>query len=70
MTATFIRQLDLSSHHDKLKDCVLTPLELLEQWDAYAIHATYYAVKHVNVALQRCLGLPPFNIDISNWYSC
>jgi len=55
----------------KLKDCVLTPLELLEQWDAYAIHATYYAVKHVNAALQRCLGLPPFNIDINNWYdSC
>jgi hypothetical protein len=23
----------------KLRDCVLTPMELLEQWDAYTIHS-------------------------------
>ena len=55
----------------KLKDCVLTPMELLEHWDAYTIHATYYSVKHVNAALQRCLGLHPFRIDVNGWYeSC
>lgn len=26
----------------RLKDCVLTPLELLERWDAYTIHSAYY----------------------------
>mgnify|MGYP002784568135 CR=1 FL=1 len=26
----------------RLKDCVLTPLELLERWDAYTIHSSYY----------------------------
>jgi DNA polymerase zeta len=29
----------------RLKDCVLTPLELLERWDAYTIHSTYYITK-------------------------
>jgi DNA polymerase zeta len=29
----------------RLKDCVLTPLELLERWDAYAIHSAYYIQK-------------------------
>ena len=52
----------------KLRDCVLTPTECLEQWDAYTIHAAYYIKKHVNAALQRCLGLPPFNVDINAWY--
>jgi DNA polymerase zeta len=55
----------------KLRDCVLTPMELLEQWDAYTIHSAYYIVKHVNAALQRCFGLAPHKIDISTWYeSC
>lgn len=52
----------------RLRDCVLTPMELLEQWDAYTIHSLYYAVKHVNAALQRCFGLHPFRIDINSWY--
>lgn len=26
----------------RLKDCVLTPTELLERWDAYTIHTAYY----------------------------
>jgi DNA polymerase zeta len=29
----------------RLKDCVLTPLELLERWDAYAVHSAYYIEK-------------------------
>ena len=29
----------------RLKDCVLTPLELLERWDAYTIHSAYYITK-------------------------
>ena len=52
----------------RLKDCVLTPMELLEQWDAYTIHAGYYITKHVNAALQRCLSLPPHRIDVNKWY--
>lgn len=55
----------------RLRDCVLTPTELLEQWDAYTIHFEYYITKHVNAALQRCLGLPPYKIDVTTWYwSC
>jgi DNA polymerase zeta len=55
----------------RLRDCVLTPMELLEQWDAYTIHSAYYITKHVNAALQRCLGLAPYNVDVSSWYeSC
>lgn len=53
----------------KLKDGVLTPLELLEQWDAYSINTEYYTVRHVNAALQRCFGLPPFKINIQAWYN-
>lgn len=34
----------------RLKDCVLTPLELLERWDAYTIHSSYY-IKRVRVCL-------------------
>ena len=52
----------------RLRDCVLTPMELLEQWDAYTIHSRYYITKHVNAALQRCLGLPPHNVDVNAWY--
>jgi len=52
----------------RLKDCVLTPLELLERWDAYTIHSSYYIAKHVNASLQRCLGLHPHNVDVSAWY--
>mmetsp|Transcript_2917 Transcript_2917/g.4108 ORF Transcript_2917/g.4108 Transcript_2917/m.4108 type:complete len:339 (+) Transcript_2917:31-1047(+) len=52
----------------KLRDCVLTPMELLEQWDSFTLHATYYATNHVNAALQRCLGLPPLNINVTSWY--
>jgi hypothetical protein len=55
----------------RLRENVLTPLELLEQWDSYRIHCAYYTTKHVNAALQRCFGLAPFNINISAWYeSC
>lgn len=55
----------------RLRDCVLTPMELLEQWDAYTIHSTYYIAKHVNAALQRCLGLEPYGIDVNSWFeSC
>ncbi len=52
----------------KLRDCVLTPNELMAQWDAYTIHATYYATKHVNAALQRCFGLAPWKVNIQHWY--
>ena len=55
----------------RLRDCVLTPMELLEQWDAYTIHAGYYITKHLNAALQRCLSLAPHHIDVLSWYdSC
>jgi len=55
----------------KLKDGVYTPWELLEQWDSFSVNTEYYTVRHVNAALQRCFGLPPFNINIHAWYdSC
>lgn len=53
----------------KLKDCVLTPMELLEQWDSYTINSAYYITKHVNAALQRCLGLNPYHVNVEAWYS-
>lgn len=53
----------------RLRDCVLTPMELLEQWDAYSIHTSYYIEKHVNAALQRCFGLAPHRISIEAWYA-
>lgn len=52
----------------KLRDCVLTPDELLAQWDAYTVHSLYYATKHLNAALNRCFSLAPFHIDINAWY--
>ena len=52
----------------RLKDCVLTPTELLQRWDAYTIHSAYYIEKHVNAALNRCLNLPPYGIDVNTWY--
>jgi DNA polymerase zeta len=52
----------------RLRENVLTPLELLEQWDSYRIHCAYYTTKHVNAALQRCFGLSPFKINIAAWY--
>lgn len=52
----------------KLRDCVLTPMELLEQWDSYTIHSSYYITKHVNAALQRCLGLAPYDINVASWF--
>lgn len=52
----------------KLRDCVLTPDELLAQWDAYTVHSQYYATKHLNAALNRCFSLDPFKIDINVWY--
>jgi len=52
----------------RLRDCVLSPTELLEQWDAYSIHSVYYITKHVNAALQRCLGLAPYKVDVNSWY--
>ena len=55
----------------RLRDLVLTPIESLEQWDSYTLHAAYYTTKHVNAALQRCLGLSPYHVDIHSWYeSC
>lgn len=55
--------------HFRLRDCVVTPMELLEQWDSYTLHSTYYITKHVNASLQRCLGLSPYYIDVHSWYS-
>jgi DNA polymerase zeta len=52
----------------RLKDCVLSPLELLERWDAYKIHSGYYIERHVNAALQRCLGLSPHFISVAEWF--
>eukprot|EP00804_Cyclotella_cryptica_P015105 CCRYP_000678-RA/>CCRYP_000678-RA protein AED:0.04 eAED:0.04 QI:194/1/1/1/0.90/0.83/12/2203/2174 len=52
----------------KLRDCVLTPLELLEQWDSFTIHSAYYVTKHVNASLQRCFGLAPFNMNVHSLY--
>ena len=49
----------------RLKDCVLTPMELLERWDSYTIHTAYYITRHVNAALQRCLGLSPHFLDVN-----
>ena len=53
----------------RLRDCVLTPLELLAQWDSYTLFSTYYIEKHVNASLQRCFGLAPHFIDIKTWYA-
>jgi DNA polymerase zeta len=52
----------------KLRDCVLSPVELLEQWDAYRINVGYYIVKQLNAAVQRCLGLPPYQADVHSWF--
>jgi len=52
----------------KLRDCVLTPNELLAQWDAYMVHSQYYTTKHVNAALNRCFSLSPFRVNINTWY--
>jgi len=52
----------------KLRDCVLTRMELLEHWDCYTIHLAYYARKNVNAALQRCLGLSPYRVNVQAWY--
>jgi DNA polymerase zeta len=35
----------------RLKDCVLTPMEVLERWDAYTIHSAYY-IQKVSLALE------------------
>jgi DNA polymerase zeta len=51
-----------------LKDNVLTPIELLEQWDTYTIHTTYYVTRHLNAALQRCLSLDPYQMDVHAWF--
>lgn len=44
-------------------------MELLELWDAYKIHSAYYLERHVNAALQRCLGLPPYNVKVADWFA-
>ena len=43
-------------------------MELLEQWDAFSVHAGYYIERHVNAAVQRCLGLSPYFVDVSQWF--
>ena len=58
----------LPGHSFKLRDCVLTPNELLEHWDSFTIHCGYYITKHVNAALKRCFSLAPFYCDIDSWY--
>lgn len=52
----------------KLRDCVLTPNELLTMWDSFNVHSFYYATKHVNAALNRCFSLEPFRIVVNIWY--
>lgn len=52
----------------RLSDCVVTPMELLEQWDSYRINVAYYITKHLNAALHRCFSLPPYLIDVHKWY--
>jgi DNA polymerase zeta len=37
----------------KLKDCVLTPVEMLERWDGYTIHSAYYIERVSNTATKR-----------------
>ena len=32
------------------------------------MNSSYYISRHVNAALQRCLGLAPYGIDIANWF--
>lgn len=44
-------------------------MELLEQWDAYSVHAGYYIERHVNAAVQRCLSLAPYFVDVSQWFN-
>ena len=44
-------------------------MELLEQWDAFTIHSTYYITKHLNAALQRCFSLAPHYADVEAWYN-
>lgn len=41
----------------RLKDCVLTPLELLERWDAYSIHSAYYIEKVKGLFVTDCSDL-------------
>jgi len=53
----------------RLRDGVLTPNEYLEQFDAYVLNTQYYITKHVNPALQRCLGLNPHKIDVAAWFN-
>lgn len=52
----------------RLKDCVVTPMELLEKWDTFTPNLAYYITKHLNAALQRCLGLAPYKINVNAWY--
>jgi DNA polymerase zeta len=51
-----------------LRECVRTPMELLENWDVECIHTTYYAKRQLNMALDRCFSLPPYNIDVHAWF--
>mmetsp|Transcript_41763 Transcript_41763/g.100565 ORF Transcript_41763/g.100565 Transcript_41763/m.100565 type:complete len:2052 (-) Transcript_41763:1552-7707(-) len=60
--------IDRGSKNYTLKDCVLTPMELMEHWNTYKIHTGYYIEKHVNASLQRCLGLAPHKIDVNSWF--
>lgn len=53
----------------RLRDCVVTPMEVLELSDSLTINSTYYITRHVNAALQRCLSLPPHRVDVGSWYN-
>jgi len=53
----------------RLKDCVRTPMQLLENWDRESIHTAYYASTQLNRALARCFSLPPYNINIHAWFA-
>ncbi len=52
----------------KLKDNVVTPLELLEQYDRLSPHLVYYAKRQLNAALQRSFGLPPYSVNVEAWF--
>ena len=53
----------------RLKHAVVTPLELMENWDSLTIHTVYYATRQLNASLDRAFRLKPFNINIAAWFN-